>query len=90
MRGLKCLKAGGAFYAFPDAREAIQNLYAAGKITAATDMALSEYLLEQVGVALHHLSDRQGRECFQLDPKMFLSLAGGVTTYDAYLHACLP
>ncbi len=52
MRGLKCLKAGGAFYAFPDAREAIKNLHAAGKITAATDMALSEYLLEQVGVAV--------------------------------------
>jgi aspartate aminotransferase len=52
MRGLKCLKAGGAFYAFPDAREAIKNLHAAGKISAATDMALSEYLLEQVGVAV--------------------------------------
>ena len=52
MRGLKCLKAGGAFYAFPDAREAIHNLHTAGKISAATDMALSEYLLEQVGVAV--------------------------------------
>ena len=52
MRGLKCIKAGGAFYAFPDAREAIHNLNAAGKISAATDMALSEYLLEQVGVAV--------------------------------------
>jgi aspartate aminotransferase len=52
MRGLKCLKAGGAFYAFPDAREAIKNLHTAGKISAATDMALSEYLLEQVGVAV--------------------------------------
>ena len=52
MRGLKCIKAGGAFYAFPDAREAIHNLHAAGKISAATDMALSEYLLEQVGVAV--------------------------------------
>jgi aspartate aminotransferase len=52
MLGLKCLKAGGAFYAFPDAREAIQNLHAAGKIMSATDMALSEYLLEQVGVAV--------------------------------------
>ena len=52
MRGLKCIKAGGAFYAFPDAREAIHNLHTAGKISAATDMALSEYLLEQVGVAV--------------------------------------
>lgn len=52
MKGLKCIKAGGAFYAFPDAREAINNLFAAGKIKAANDMALSEYLLEQEGVAV--------------------------------------
>jgi aspartate aminotransferase len=50
--GLKCIKAGGAFYAFPDARVAIANLHKAGKISEATDMALSEYLLEQVGVAV--------------------------------------
>lgn len=50
--GLKCIKAGGAFYAFPDAREAILKLHQAGKISAATDMALSEYLLESVGVAV--------------------------------------
>lgn len=52
MPGLKCIKAGGAFYAFPDAREAISNLYKAGKISAATDMALAEYLLLNVGVAV--------------------------------------
>ncbi len=52
MPGLKCIKAGGAFYAFPDAREAIASLHKAGKITEATDMALSEYLLENVGVAV--------------------------------------
>lgn len=52
MPGLKCIKAGGAFYAFPDAREAISNLHKAGKINAPTDMALSEYLLEHVGVAV--------------------------------------
>lgn len=52
MRGLKCIKAGGAFYAFPDAREAINNLFNEGKIKAATDIALSEYLLEQEGVAV--------------------------------------
>ncbi|WP_334106656.1 pyridoxal phosphate-dependent aminotransferase [Methylobacillus sp.] len=52
MRGLKCIKAGGAFYAFPDAREAISNLFNEGKIKAATDIALSEYLLEQEGVAI--------------------------------------
>lgn len=52
MPGLKCIKAGGAFYAFPDAREAIANLHKAGKIAEPTDMALSEYLLENVGVAV--------------------------------------
>lgn len=52
MRGLKCIKAGGAFYAFPDAREAIANLNNAGKIKEATDMALAEYLLEEFGVAV--------------------------------------
>jgi aspartate aminotransferase len=52
MPGLKCIKAGGAFYAFPDARVAIANLYKAGKIAEATDMALSDYLLEKVGVAV--------------------------------------
>lgn len=52
MRGLKCISAGGAFYAFPDARGAIANLYQAGKISEANDLALSEYLLENVGVAV--------------------------------------
>ena len=50
--GLKCIPAGGAFYAFPDAREAITKLHAAGKIAAANDMALAEYLLEGFGVAV--------------------------------------
>ena len=52
MTGLRCLMAGGAFYAFPDAREAIANLHKAGKIGAATDMALAEYLLEKFDVAV--------------------------------------
>ena len=50
--GLKCVMAGGAFYAFPDARGAITTLFAKGTIKAATDVALSEYLLEQAGVAV--------------------------------------
>ncbi|BCM25195.1 pyridoxal phosphate-dependent aminotransferase [Methyloradius palustris] len=52
MQGLNCIKAGGAFYAFPDARVAISNLFKAGKISTENDMALSEYLLEKVGVAV--------------------------------------
>jgi aspartate aminotransferase len=52
MPGLSCLMAGGAFYAFPDARAAIANLHAAGKIAETTDMALAEYLLEKFDVAV--------------------------------------
>ena len=52
MPGISCLSAGGAFYAFPDAREAISNLHQAGKIAEKTDMALGEYLLEQFNVAV--------------------------------------
>jgi len=49
--GVKCVDSGGAFYAFPDVSEAIAKLHAAGKLAAANDLALSEYLLEH-GVAL--------------------------------------
>ncbi len=52
IKGLKCIKAGGAFYAFPDAREAINDLHLRGILPEATDLALSEYLLEKVGVAV--------------------------------------
>ena len=52
MPGLSCLMAGGAFYAFPDARKAIATLHKADKINAATDMAFAEYLLEKFDVAV--------------------------------------
>jgi len=52
MKGVKCIHAGGAFYAFPDAREAITDLHHRGTLAEATDMALSEYLLEKAGVAV--------------------------------------
>ncbi|MBC8024268.1 MAG: pyridoxal phosphate-dependent aminotransferase [Burkholderiales bacterium] len=45
--GVKCLAPAGAFYAFPDCREAIRNLHAAGRIAAPTDIALCDYLLAQ-------------------------------------------
>jgi aspartate aminotransferase len=45
--GVKCLQPAGAFYAFPDCREAIGNLHTAGKIAAPTDLALCDYLLAQ-------------------------------------------
>ncbi len=45
--GVKCLPPAGAFYAFPDCREAIRKLHAAGKIASPTDIALCDYLLAQ-------------------------------------------
>ncbi|NOT14845.1 MAG: pyridoxal phosphate-dependent aminotransferase [Methylotenera sp.] len=52
MAGLSCLMAGGAFYAFVDARGAINNLHQAGKMSEANDMALADYLLESFDVAV--------------------------------------
>lgn len=52
IRGLQCLPAGGAFYAFVDARTAIRNLHAEGKIAAATDLAFAGYLLDTQDVAV--------------------------------------
>jgi aspartate aminotransferase len=49
--GVNCVDSGGAFYAFPDVSAAIRKLHAAGKLSEATDLALSERLLE-FGVAL--------------------------------------
>jgi len=51
MPGVQCLRAGGAFYAFPDCRQAIQSLHAKGRIPQATDLALCEYLLDKAMVA---------------------------------------
>ncbi len=50
--GLSCIKAGGAFYAFPDARGAIATLHQKGTIKEATDIAFSEFLLVEAGVAV--------------------------------------
>ncbi len=52
IHGLRCIMAGGAFYAFPDARAAIAALHQKGIIKEATDIALSEYLLVEAGVAV--------------------------------------
>ncbi len=50
--GLSCILAGGAFYAFPDARGAIAKLHQQGTLKEATDIAFSEYLLVEAGVAV--------------------------------------
>ncbi len=50
--GVTCLPSGGAFYAFPDVRKAIETLYTRNAIQEKTDVALSEYLLVNAGVAV--------------------------------------
>jgi aspartate aminotransferase len=45
--GVKALFPAGAFYSFPDCREAIKNLHQAGRIAEPTDLALCDYLLQQ-------------------------------------------
>ena len=52
MPGVKCIPAGGAFYAFPDMRGVIESLAKRGVIKTANDLAFSEYLLEKGGVAV--------------------------------------
>ncbi len=50
--GLSCIEAQGAFYAFPDARQAIERLYDQKILKEKTDLALADYLLEKEGVAV--------------------------------------
>ncbi len=52
IHGVDCLFAGGAFYAFPDVSCVIRRLHSEGRLSAATDLALSEYLLEKAEVAV--------------------------------------
>ena len=52
IQGLNCIEAEGAFYAFPDAREAIENLYDKKILKEKNDIALADYLLEKEGVAV--------------------------------------
>ncbi|MCH9705562.1 MAG: pyridoxal phosphate-dependent aminotransferase [Proteobacteria bacterium] len=64
--GIHCPTIEGAFYAFADAKEAIAQAAAAGKIAAATDLALSEYLLEQAEVAVVPGSAFGCDNCFRI------------------------
>ncbi len=50
--GVRCLPSGGAFYAFPEVGQAIEKLRARGVVSDSSDVTLSEYLLEQAGVAV--------------------------------------
>ncbi|UJP01633.1 MAG: pyridoxal phosphate-dependent aminotransferase [Nitrosomonas sp.] len=52
INGVRCLSSDGAFYAFADARQSIDDLYKKNLIGAPNDIAFSEYLLEKAGVAV--------------------------------------
>ena len=52
IEGIDCIKAQGAFYSFPCAKNAIGALYKKGKIKNNCDIAFSEYLLDTKGVAV--------------------------------------
>jgi len=52
MNGVHCLSSEGAFYAFADIRESMDSLYKRNLISAQNDIAFSEYLLENAGVAI--------------------------------------
>lgn len=50
--GLRCLPSGGAFYAFINVEPAIARLTESGRLTEATDVAFSDYLLDAGGLSL--------------------------------------
>ncbi len=52
MPGVTCLRAGGAFYAFPHVGGAIATLHAKGLIAAPTDIDFGNYLLDRAEVAV--------------------------------------
>ena len=52
IEGIQCISAHGAFYAFADARNAIEILFSKKKILVANDLAFAEFLLNATGVAI--------------------------------------
>ena len=52
IRGFRCLSSEGAFYAFADVRQSIEDLHKRNLIGAQNDIVFSEYLLENSGVAV--------------------------------------
>jgi len=52
MPGVTCLRAGGAFYAFPHVGAAIATLHAKDLIAAPTDIDFGNYLLDRAEVAV--------------------------------------
>ena len=79
IRGIKCLPAQGAFYAFFDCSEAIEILVKDGKINEKTDLAFANYLLENYLVA------GVPGSAFGLDKHMRISFATGMNELEKAL-----
>ncbi len=52
INGVRCLLSDGAFYAYADVRQSMAYLFQNKRISAQNDIAFSEYLLENAGVAV--------------------------------------
>ncbi len=52
INGVRCLLSDGAFYAYADVRQSMTYLFQNKRISAQNDIAFSEYLLENAGVAV--------------------------------------
>jgi len=52
INGIRCLLSEGAFYAFADVRQAMQDVHQRKLMNGSNDLAFSEYLLEHAGVAV--------------------------------------
>lgn len=75
IKGVRCLPSQGAFYAFPDMSEAIQNMDGVNN-----DIELAEKLIEQAGVALVPGSAFGAEGC------MRLSFAASIETLEDALN----
>ncbi len=52
INGVRCLLSDGAFYAYADIRQSMEFLFQNKRINVQNDIAFSEYLLENAGVAV--------------------------------------
>lgn len=64
--GIHCPPIAGAFYAFADAKTAIDTAAKAGRIPTATDLAFCEYLLEKAEIAAVPGSAFGSPNCFRI------------------------
>lgn len=79
INGIQCLRAQGAFYSFFKCRDAIDKLFAEGKLKEKTDLSLANYLLEE-----HQVACVPGSS-FGLDEHMRISFATSMSNLEKAL-----